>query len=108
MFAKVITQNLQFKSENFHLKYVDWKYLASISSILGFFLLFGGVIAYVYSEQGYNIFGYPIAIRYPYRGYAIPLLILGFSLSVIGLASFVRAEEERKIEIGTPETVARA
>jgi len=91
---KIITLNLQFKLESLCLKYANWKYLASIFTILGIFLLVGGVIAYAYNEPVY-LLGYQFGTKYPYRDYAIPLIILGVVLLVIGVATYSRAEEER-------------
>ena len=87
------------------MKYADWRYLASICTVLGVILLIGGVIAYAYGETVY-LLGYPIGTTYPYRDYAIPLIIFGVVLLVIGIASFGRAEEERKLEVETPKPVS--
>lgn len=84
------------------MKYADWRYIASICTALGVILLIGGVIAYAYSETLY-LLGYPIGTTYPYRDYAIPLIIFGIVLLVIGVASFGRAKEERKLEVEIPK-----
>ena len=83
------------------MKYADWKYLATICTILGSLLLIGGFIAYAYSETLY-ILGLPYETTYPYRDYAIPLIIFGVVLLVIGVVTFARAEEERKREMPKP------
>lgn len=72
------------------MKYADWRYLATICTVLGVILLIGGVITYVYSETWFYL------IYHPYRDYAIPLFIFGVVLLIIGVTSFGRAEEEKK------------
>lgn len=85
------------------MKYEDWKYFAWICTVLGVLLLIGGGIAYSYEETVYWL-GYPIGTTYPYRDYSVPLFIFGVVLFIIGVASFGRAQEERKLEIPKPVT----
>jgi hypothetical protein len=95
--------NLEYGS--LYMKYADWKYLASICTVLGVLLLLGGIIAYAYGEN-VSFLGYTIGTIYPYRDYAIPLIIFSVVLLVIGVASFGRAEEERKLEMQKPVSVS--
>lgn len=84
------------------MKYADWRYLASICAFLGALLLIGGIIAYAYNEPIY-LFGQIYGYIHRYRDYAVPLIIFGVVLLVVGAASYGRAEEERKLELPEPK-----
>jgi uncharacterized membrane protein YidH (DUF202 family) len=87
------------------MKYADWRYLATICTVLGVILLIGGVIVNLYSQTSY-FRGTSIGTTYPYRGYTIPFIVFGIILLVIGVASFARAGEERKLEVERPKPVS--
>jgi hypothetical protein len=61
------------------MQYSDWKMISSYSCVFGFFSLIVGLVAYVYYEQKSMGFTF-----YPFRDYAIPFVIAGFVLLVLG------------------------
>ena len=73
------------------MRYSDWKMISSIGLILGFLLLIGGILAYVYYEERL------IWVVYPFRDYSAPLVISGVVLLVVGYVAGERGKEERRI-----------
>lgn len=86
-------------------EYKGWKYLALICSVLGVLLLFGGGFAHEFSETVYIPGAIPI-ITHPYRDHTYSLILFGLVLLVIGVLSFGRADEQKKLEVEMPKPVS--
>jgi hypothetical protein len=68
----------------------DLKVIGATGVTLGIGFILGGIVTWTYSEGLYR-FGVNIGTTYPYRDYAVPLLIAGFVLFVVGSAGLGRA-----------------
>jgi hypothetical protein len=74
------------------MQYSDWKMISTFSLVLGAVLVLGGGLAYTYYNS-YTGFGISL-YDYPYRNFAIPLLIPGVVLLVLGAVTGQRAKDE--------------
>ena len=64
------------------MRYKDWRTISLFGYIFGVLLLVLGIYVYVYYETDW--IGWLGLAFYPYRNYAIPILIAGVALLITG------------------------
>jgi hypothetical protein len=90
-------------SREYFMQHSDWKMISLIGLILGSICIFSGLIAYNYEVTYGGYFGISMPF-YPYRDYAIPLLLVGAVLFVVGFATDSRVREELRAQKMKPTT----
>jgi len=77
-----------------HVRYLDWRLISSFGYVFGGLFLLVGLYAYVYYETDW--IGWIGLAFQPYRNYAIPLIIAGIVLLIMGYVTEQRAREKIK------------
>jgi hypothetical protein len=77
--------------------------ISSFVYVFGGFFLILGIYVYVYYET--NWIGWIGITFYPYRNYAIPMLIAGIALMITGVVTQERARAYRK-SVGKQQSIA--
>ena len=75
-----------------HMRYLDWRTISLFGYVFGVLFLLLGVYVYLYYET--NWIGQIGLSFYPYRNYAIPMLIAGVALLIAGYVTNQRAGEK--------------
>jgi len=65
-----------------HMRHADWRTISSFGYVFGVLFLLVGLYAYLYYETDW--IGWIGLAFYPYRNYAILLLIIGVALLITG------------------------
>ena len=76
------------------MRYADWRLISSFGYVFGLLFFVVGIYTYVYYETDW--IGWIGLAFYPYRGYAILLLIVGIALLVTGY--FTKRQDRKKIK----------
>jgi ribosomal protein L40E len=77
-----------------HLRYLDWRTISSFGYVFGALSLLVGLYAYLYYQT--TLIGQIGLAFTPYRNYAIPILIAGIVLLIMGYVTEKRAREKIK------------
>jgi hypothetical protein len=75
-----------------HVRHLDWKLISSFGYVFGAISFLVGIYAYLYYETDW--IGWIGLAFYPYRNYAIPLVIAGIVLLVAGFVTEQRARRK--------------
>ena len=87
-----------------HLRYLDWRTISSFGYVFGALSLLVGLYAYLYYQT--TLIGQIGLAFTPYRNYAIPILIAGIVLMIMGYVTEQRAREKIK-SVGKPNCGAK-
>jgi hypothetical protein len=86
-----------------HLRYLDWRTISSFGYVFGALSLLVGLYAYLYYQT--TLIGQIGLAFTPYRNYAIPILIAGIVLMIMGYVTEQRAREKIK-SVGKQQPIA--
>ena len=86
-----------------HMRHADWRTISLFGYVFGGLFLLVGLYAYLYYETDW--IGWIGLAFYPYRNYAIPLLITGIALLITGYVTEQRAREKIK-GVGKQQPIA--
>ena len=86
-----------------HLRYPDWRMISSFGYVFGGLFLLLGLYAYLYYET--NLIGRIGLAFNPYQNYAIPLIIAGIVLLIMGYVTEQRARDKIK-GVGKQQPIA--
>jgi uncharacterized membrane protein len=75
-----------------HMRHADWRTISLFGYVFGVLFLLVGLYAYLYYETDW--IGWIGLAFYPYRNYAILLLIIGIALLITGY--FTKRQAKRK------------
>ncbi len=76
------------------LRYPDWRTISSFGYVFGGLCLLLGIYAYLYYET--NFIGQIGLAFNPYQKYAVPILIAGIVLMILGFIAEMRGREKIK------------
>jgi ribosomal protein L40E len=79
------------RDEGRRMRYLDWRTISSFVYVFGGLIFLVGLYVYLYYETNY--IGQLGLAFYPYRNYAIPLIIVGIALLITGV---VTDQQDRK------------
>jgi uncharacterized membrane protein len=77
-----------------HVRYLDWRLISSFGYVFGGLSLIVGIYVYVYYKTDW--IGWIGLAFNPYQNYAIPLIIAGIALLIIGFIAEERARKKIK------------
>ncbi len=86
-----------------HLRYLDWRTISSFGYVFGGLFLLLGLYAYLYYET--TLIGQIGLSFYPYQNYAIPILIAGIVLLIMGYVTERRDRDKIK-GVGKQQPIA--
>ena len=84
------------RDEGRRMRYLDWRTISSFVYVFGGLIFLVGLYVYLYYETNY--IGQLGLAFYPYRNYAIPLIIVGIALLITGV---ITDRQDRKKIKGT-------
>ena len=79
------------QDEGSRMRYLDWRIISTFVYVFGVVIFLVGLYVYLYYET--NFIGQLGLAFYPYRNYAIPLIIVGIALLIMGV---IMDQKDRK------------
>ena len=76
------------------MRYLDWRRLSSLGYLIGGVSILVGLYMYLY--YGTTLIGWIGLTFYPYQNYAIPLIIAGLVILIMGLVTEQRGRKKIK------------
>ena len=74
------------------MRHIDWRTISSFGYVFGLFFLLVGLYVYLYYYTKW--IGWIGLAFYPYRNYAIPMVLIGVALLITGY--FTKRQAKRK------------
>ncbi len=84
-----------------YMRHVDWKLISLFGYVFGLISLLIGIYMYLYYDT--NWIGWIGLTFYPYRNYAIPLVIAGIILFILGYITELPDRAKKKAKETTAE-----
>jgi len=79
-----------------HMRFQDWRLISSFGYVFGGLFLLLGLYGYLYYET--NLIGQIGLLLTPYQNYALPILIIGILLMIMGYFTERQAKEKKNEE----------